>query len=393
MERYRILLVDDDPDVRGILAAALRSRYEVVEADDGLEALHKLEDHEPDFAIIDAVMPMMDGFELCKAIRRHPDFQAIPVLFLSAFATRENIREGYAVGANLFMSKPIDPLRVLKNVEFTITHERPALRRKRYTIEALERRDEMERRREAEQRREAAEARREARRRPPPPEPPPMEEPEPEVPIEEPVAESSPRAEAEEPVEREAPEGGELPSEAAAGGRCRLLIIENEDDVREVMEITLRDAYEVTTARDGLEGIECVVQYQPDIILLDIMMPRMNGYQLLQSLRRNPAYRDLPVVVVSVKATQKDRDYAMRLGATDYLVKPFDPEELLRLLKRLVSSPGFEIRPKRLTIGEIAEREFLRRKEEALKRRAQEERERYAELRRIVEPPPSPPPH
>jgi len=66
------------------------------------------------FMVIDIMMPLMDGYQLCEAVRRHPRFSRMQVLFLSAFASKDNIKRGYAVGANLFMTKPVDPERVLK---------------------------------------------------------------------------------------------------------------------------------------------------------------------------------------------------------------------------------------------------------------------------------------
>ncbi|MRR30105.1 response regulator, partial [bacterium] len=84
MSRYRILVVDDDEEIRRVLKLTLSTRYEVVEACDGLDALSKLEDYEPDFAIIDIMMPLMDGFQLCEAIRRHKSFKVMQVMFLSA---------------------------------------------------------------------------------------------------------------------------------------------------------------------------------------------------------------------------------------------------------------------------------------------------------------------
>lgn len=372
--------MDDDPDVRAVVASALRPDYEVVEAMDGLDALHKIENYQPDFAIIDAIMPLMDGFELCESIRRHDQFRAIPVIFLSAHSRQEDIKKGYASGANLYLTKPIDPLRVIKNIEFTIDHDRLHPRPKRHTIGELKEIDQLNKRR-------AAEA-------PPPPPPPPRykperrqwnlgadEEPEPE-PVRPARAErfTPPPVEEEELVEAQIedeafeyepageemrPQPGEDTEEVQMpdGPAARIMIVENEDDSRELMELTLRRTYEVTTARDGLEAVQNIVQYQPDILMIDIMMPRMNGYQLLQSLRRNPAYKKLPVIVVSAKASKRDREYVERLGANAFVAKPFDVQDLLDAVAVVTSDPEFKIAAKRIPIVEIVEQEFLRAKD------------------------------
>lgn len=115
--KWRILLVDDEPDVRLIVRTTLQDKYEIVEAHDGLDALEKVERYEPDFIIMDVMMPLMDGFEACLAIRRTPAFKDIPVMFLSALGKKDDIKKGYSSGANLYLTKPFDPPRLLKNVD------------------------------------------------------------------------------------------------------------------------------------------------------------------------------------------------------------------------------------------------------------------------------------
>lgn len=332
MNKYRILIVDDDDDMRRLIGMMLKARYEVVEACDGLDALSKLEIVEPDFAIIDIMMPLMDGYQVCEAIRRHPRFKAIQVLFLSAFGGTENIKKSYAVGANLFMTKPIDPERIVKNIDFTIEHEPPQRQPKRYTIEQIEA---LERARDHNQ--EKREAARESSQRP--------------------AREWRPREESifaddPEPVVHAAPSVG-IPS---GGDRPRLLLVDDDPELIQMLDLALREEYEITTAGNGIEAIERMVDYQPDLMLIDIMMPRMNGYQLLQSIRRNAYFGQMPVIVLSAKSSAKDREYALKLGATQFLGKPFRMEELLGTVRGVVRAPEFKIRPKRMTIFEIRSR-------------------------------------
>lgn len=335
MSKYRILIVDDDDDMRRLIGMMLKSRYEVVEACDGLDALSKLEIVEPDFAIIDIMMPLMDGYQVCEAIRRHPRFKSIQVLFLSAFGGTENIKKSYAVGANLFMTKPIDPERIVKNIDFTIEHEPPQRQPKRYTIEqiaALERaKDHHQDKREA-----AHEGALRADR---------------------PGREWRPREEsifADEPASARAA----APSVGIPGGgeRPRLLLVDDDAELIQMLDLALREEYEITTAGNGIEAIERMVDYQPDLMLIDIMMPKMNGYQLLQSIRRNAYFGQMPVIVLSAKSSAKDKEYALKLGATQFLGKPFRMEELLGTLHGVVRAPEFKVRPKRMTIFEIRSR-------------------------------------
>lgn len=397
MSRHRILLVDDEPDVRAVVASALSTRFEVIEAQDGLDALSKLDDYQPDFAIIDAKMPVMDGYQLCGAIRRHDDYRAIPVLFLSAFGTKENIRKGYAAGCNLFMTKPIDPMRVLKNVQFTIEHENPPARKKTFTLAELKNR--------------AAQS----PYSPPPPEPEPVAataEPEqirekeyyeePVTPAAEPSAEPNryePEAdvyskeEFAESFEEEVLEPGEkdfveeeevLEPSADLELVPRVMIVDNDDDTRELMEMALRDHHEITTARDGVEAIENIVKYQPDMLVIDLMMPRMNGFQLLQSIRRNAAFERLPVLVVSAKATPRDQAYVKRMGANEFLPKPFKVEDFEAIVSRFVDAPEFEIKDKRIPFEEMIEQEYLKAKDRFDVQDQKDRQRKFSDLQEII---------
>lgn len=359
MSRYRILVVDDDEDLRRVIKLTLSNRYEVVEACDGLDALSKLETYEPDFAIIDIMMPLMDGFQLCQAIRRHKSFKVMQVMFLSGHATKENIKKGYAAGANLFMTKPVDPERLLRNVDFTIQHELPPLRNKQYTIEQL---------RQMEVGQGAA----------------PAAGPE----ADEPVAT---RREQPAPPRTAVPPRVAVPQRPAAppaadpgAAKPRLLIVDDDEEMLQMLNLALRESYEVTAAVDGMEAIQRIVEYEPDLMLLDIMLPKMNGYQLLQSIRRNMSYKNLPVIVVSAKSSQRDQEYALRLGANQFLAKPYRIDQLLKTIESFTAKPGFQVQPKRLPLNEIvailAAEEQARKDKEA----AQERRRQYNAIRNVA---------
>jgi CheY-like chemotaxis protein len=110
----------------------------------------------------------------------------------------------------------------------------------------------------------------------------------------------------------------------------KILIIDDEDDVRDIasMCLGLIDGEQVITAAGGAEGLELAAQHTPDVILLDLMMPEMDGSETLQRLRANPDTKDIPVIFLTVKNIQSEIDRLMNLGALAVMRKPFEPTTL-----------------------------------------------------------------
>ena len=112
--------------------------------------------------------------------------------------------------------------------------------------------------------------------------------------------------------------------------RKRILIVDDEDDIREVAQVSLElvGNYDVLTAANGRDGIERARTDQPDAILLDVMMPDMDGLTTLTELRNDPATHDIPVVFLTAKTQTLERAKLVQLGAAGILTKPFDPLKL-----------------------------------------------------------------
>ena len=130
---------------------------------------------------------------------------------------------------------------------------------------------------------------------------------------------------------------------AARNSTVTVLIVDDSLSVRRVVTNLIKDAGWIPiTAKDGQEALETLqlATKPPDLILLDIEMPRMDGYELLATLRSEPAYANLPVVMVTSRSGSKHRQKAMELGATDYMVKPFQDGALLGLIRSLVGEPA-----------------------------------------------------
>jgi len=118
-----------------------------------------------------------------------------------------------------------------------------------------------------------------------------------------------------------------------------LLVVEDDEAVRELIVTTLTGAgYAVTTAKDGVDALDMLRTSTPEGILLDINMPRMDGFSLLQHLQRNAETRDLPVLMLTAQTDPEDIRRGVLLGARDFIGKPFQPRQLLRRVGKMLGA-------------------------------------------------------
>lgn len=116
--------------------------------------------------------------------------------------------------------------------------------------------------------------------------------------------------------------------------RNKILVVEDAKNIALVIEKCLvRNSYEVYKASDGIEAMNKVFEVMPDLILLDIVIPKLNGYFICEALKSNSDISNIPVIVMSAKTQDADVQKAFDAGAVDYLTKPFTPEELLKKVK------------------------------------------------------------
>ncbi len=123
----------------------------------------------------------------------------------------------------------------------------------------------------------------------------------------------------------------------------RILVVDDEPDAIELIRFNLKaSGYEVLTAEDGEEALAKARKFSPDMILLDVMLPEIDGLEVWKILRRDPATASLPIIMLTAKASEIDRVLGLEFGADDYVTKPFSPRELMlrvrNLLKRKESS-------------------------------------------------------
>ena len=111
---------------------------------------------------------------------------------------------------------------------------------------------------------------------------------------------------------------------------AKVLLVDDDPVILKLLQVNFEmEGYTVMTAADGVEGLEKARSERPDIVLLDIMMPRMDGLQVTQALKGDESTKDIPIILLSAKAQASDIQAGRDMGADDYLTKPFDPLELL----------------------------------------------------------------
>ena len=118
----------------------------------------------------------------------------------------------------------------------------------------------------------------------------------------------------------------------------KILVCDDERHIVRLIQVNLeRQGWTVVTAYDGKEGLEKVIAEKPDLVVLDVMMPYMDGFEVLKSIRKDPSTEKLPVIMLTAKAQDKDVFEGYHYGADMYLTKPFNPRELVTFVKRIAA--------------------------------------------------------
>lgn len=116
-----------------------------------------------------------------------------------------------------------------------------------------------------------------------------------------------------------------------------VLVVEDSPTQQQIiLDLLKNSGLKVTIVQDGVEALEHVQTSNPKLVILDIVMPRMNGYEVCRRLKSDPKTKDVPVILCSTKAEEFDRYWGMKQGADAYIVKPFQPVELLGTIKQLM---------------------------------------------------------
>ena len=118
----------------------------------------------------------------------------------------------------------------------------------------------------------------------------------------------------------------------------RILIVDDEEDIVSVLKFRLEaNNYAVLSASEGQEGLNRARAEKPDLIILDLMLPKLDGYKVCRMLKFDESYKSIPIIMFTARAQKKDEELGMEMGADAYVVKPFEPEILLGKIKELLT--------------------------------------------------------
>ena len=294
----KILVVDDDfRNIFALSALLERANAEVLAAESGSEAIATLE-RVPDIAVVlmDIMMPGMDGYDTMRAIRALEQFRTLPMIAVTGKVMAGERQRCIDAGANDYASKPIDTSELLTAVKHLIPTGAPH------------------------------------RPLPAPAGPP---SPASDATIVVPPAAVTAKGDAEvEYGPTQATEGASV--EKAGGQRLGSTILVVDDDFRNTFALTalLGRGHTVLVAESGAEALDELEQVPDiDVVLMDIMMPEMDGYTAIRAIRAQERFADLPIIAVTARMDAGERQRCIDAGASDYVPKPVDSAELFAALR------------------------------------------------------------
>jgi len=118
----------------------------------------------------------------------------------------------------------------------------------------------------------------------------------------------------------------------------KILVVEDESEFRMMLRTRLEaNNYEVSEAEDGAAGLEKARNTKPDLVILDVMLPKMDGYKVARLLKFDEKHRNIPIIMLTARSQQTDRETGMAVGGDAYLTKPYESEDVLEIIDRLIS--------------------------------------------------------
>ena len=275
----RILVVDDDPmNVKLAEGILKKEGYESLKAFGGAEALEMVRNHRPDLILLDVMMPGIDGYQVTRQLKADPVTVGIPIIMITALNGTEDKVRGLECGADEFLTKPVNAAELLARVK-------SMLRLKQYQDQLMLR------------------------------------------------------------THSETAFGeGHGPLATASGHNRRqhvLLVEDNDKDLRLLTGQVEDQDFDVSVAHDGEAALQRVLAGGIDLVLLDIFLPGMDGFEVCQRLKESSETRDIQVALITCLQDLEGKIKGMELGADDYLVKPVDGRELSARVKALLAKKSY----------------------------------------------------
>lgn len=326
---YTVLVIDDDPTNVEVLRSQLdHAGFNVLTATNGQEAFEVINGYEVDVILCDVMMPGVDGYTFAMRMREHENLQDTPLIFVSAKDQKQDVVKGYSAGGVEYLVKPVAHDELLMKVRALVGLRQRS--RERYIPPgAIGRTDHVY------------------------------------------------------DVEQEKDDQF---TNIRKGNGETILVVDDEPINIEVLKAQLRlHDYRVVTAANGPEALKLIESEPPDLVLLDLMMPKMSGFRVCQILREKMRLRELPVIMLTAKSHIYDKVYGLNIGANDYVVKPFYLDELLTRIHVLLNIASLQ--RKLLATNESLQAEVIERTqaEEALQVEVAEHRKTAEELREVNE--------
>lgn len=278
----RVLVVDDIlPNVKLLEAKLSTEYYEVLTATSGPEALKKIETDNPDIVLLDVMMPGMDGFEVCAAIKRNPDTAHIPVVMVTALTDAQDKVRGLEAGADDFLSKPINDTALMARVR-SLVRLKMALDEWRVRENAA----------------------------------------------------NQFGAVSESPTVMTEPVEG-----------ARVLVIEDKEyEKNKIAETLMKDHNIVMGVENGPKGMELIAKYDFDIVMVSLNLNGEDGLRLCSHLKSNERTRAVPIVMIAEPDDMVYVAHGLEIGAHDYILRPLDKNELLARVRTQIRRKRFQER-------------------------------------------------
>jgi DNA-binding response OmpR family regulator len=310
--RHRILLIDPDSRYMARLFDALSMMYEVCVLSSGTEALNNLHCYTPDLVVLEMDLGDMDGLTFARKLRRRAEERKVPFVFLTNRDDPADVRLGYLVQATRYLSKKGDLRRTVTEVSRLVVEMPVPVRPKAMTLKEVY--DQQSRRahhRHLEQQKKAVLAKEEER------------------------------------------EAEAAPEDMPLIHRLRVIIAEPDDSMSAWVESQIRPFCDCVETSSGLEAIDKAGRYLPDVVIVNVHLPHVPGFEVSQTLRRHPAFRTAPILGLALKTDRLCQANPARFGLTRIFAIPDQLDDLFAEMRRIARDPSFVCHPYKQDFGQV----------------------------------------